>query len=230
MKTAIALTGVAAGTVAYERWMKPWHQCWGATAEERSAPLPGDDLVAEPATQATRGITIHANPEDVWPWLVQLGADRGGFYSYDWLEDVFGLEIHSADVVVDEWQELGVGDLVRADRAGTGGWCVMDIRPKEALVLQVADPTTGRPLHRDEQLRWEFVWSFVLRPDGPGRTRLLVRERTGFGSRVTQALMEPVGLISFVMTRKMLFGIRDRAESSRGRARRAGDASQEVVR
>lgn len=96
--------------------MKPWHEHWGATEAERSLPLPGDDLVPDPATQATRGIMIEADPADVWPW--QVGADRGAFYSYDWLENAIGLAIHSAEVVVDEWQGLAVGDLVRADRSG----------------------------------------------------------------------------------------------------------------
>lgn len=213
MKVGLALAGLMAGTVAYERLAKPRHERWGATDEELALQLAGDDLVAEPATQATRAITIGAPPEEVWPWIVQLGADRGGFYSYDWLENAFGLGIHSADTIVDAWQDLAVGDLVRADRKGTGGWYVVELLPGEVLALQVADLDVGRPLRRDEHLKWEFQWTFALRPTGSGETRLLVRERTGYGSRLTQAVMEPVGLVSFVMTRRMMLGIKARAEA-----------------
>jgi hypothetical protein len=149
----------------------------------------------------------------VWPWIVQLGADRGGFYTYDRLENLFGLGIHSACDVVDEWQDLGVGHVVYADRARTGGWYVVELRPQEALVLQVGDLATGRPLRRDEKLRWEFQWTFALRDVSGGGTRLLVRERVAFDSAVTKALMAPVGVVSFVMTRGMLRGIKSRVEA-----------------
>ena len=214
MKRAL-LAGVAAvgmAAVGYERLVKPWQERWGATEAERVMSLPGDDLVAEPASQVTRAITIAAEPEEVWPWLVQVGADRAGFYSYDWLENLLGLGIHSASRVVDEWQDLGLGDVVRADRAGTAGWYVMDLRPAEALVLQTANLVAGRPLRRDEQLKWEFLWTFALRPVPTGGTRLLVRERTGFDSALTEALLAAVGLVSFVMSRRMMLGIKARAE------------------
>ncbi len=203
-------TSIAA-VVAYRVWGRAWVQGWGATDDERRRSLPGDDLVPDPADQATRAITIDAPPEQVWPWIVQLGADRGGFYSYDWLENLFGLGIHSADRIVPEWQGLPVGDVVAANRKRSGGWLVAEVRPDEALVLQVADLKTNRPLRRDQH-RWEFEWSFVLVPEPGGRTRLLVRERTGFGSRVVQTAMAPIGLVSFVMSRRMLQGIKARAE------------------
>ena len=163
----------------------------------------------------TRAVTIDASREEVWPWIVQMGADRGGFYTYDLLENLFGLGIHSADEIVDRWQDLQVGDVVHADRAGTGGWYVVDLRPNEALVLQVGDLAAGRPLRRDEKLRWEFLWTFAVR-DAPGGTRLLVRERVAFERAITRMLMAPVGLVSFVMTRGMLLGIRSRAEGGGG--------------
>ncbi len=208
----VAATVVAASVVGYERWVKPWHQRWGATEAERSVTLPGDELVAEPATQLTRALTIDASPDRVWPWIVQLGADRGGFYSYDWLENLFGLKIHSADQIVQTWQRLRVGDVVYASRDRTGGWIVVDLRPHEALVLKVADLAAGRPLRRDEQLKWEFQWTFALRPTASGGTRLLVRERTAFGSAVARTVMAPVGVVSFVMTRRMMLGIKTRVE------------------
>ncbi len=204
----------AASTVAYEGWLKRWQQRWGATDEEVALPLPGDNLVEEPATQQTRAITIQAAPEEVWPWIVQMGADRGGFYTYDSLENLVRLGIHSAGEIVAQWQDLAVGDLVYGDRARTGGWYVVELRPKETLVLKVANLAAGRPLRRDEQLKWEFLWTFALRAGAGGGTRLLVRERVAFDSRLTKALMAPVGIVSFVMTRGMMLGIRSRVEGA----------------
>ncbi len=215
-QTWLAAGAAAVGAAAaYRRCLKPWQERWGATDKEIAQPLPGDGFVEEPATQVTRAVTIDAPRAEVWPWIVQLGADRGGFYTYDWLENLFHLDIHSADHVVDAWQGLAVGDVVYADRARTGGWYVVDLRPQDALVLKVGDLTTGRPMRRDEKLRWEFLWTFALRDAPAGGTRLLVRERTAFGSAVTRALMAPVGLVSFVMTRGMLLGLKARVESHR---------------
>jgi hypothetical protein len=208
--------------------MTPWHEQWGATDDEARTDLPGDDLVAEPAQQCTRAITIDAAPEEVWRWVVQIGADRAGFYSYEWLENLFGLGIHNSDVVVHDWQRRAVGDLVLADAEGSGGWYVMEVLPGEALVLQVGDVRAGRPVHRDEQMHWEFVWSFVVRAAPGGRSRLLVRERTGFGSRLTAAAMSPLGIVSFVMTQKTLRGIKARAERDRLRSASQRSGSSEM--
>ncbi len=209
-----ATAASAAAAFGYRRVLRPWHERWGATDEEVHAALPGDDLLADPATQSTRAITVRAPAGQVWPWVVQLGADRGGFYSYDWLENLFRLGIHSAGQVVPDWQQRAVGDLVYADAAGTGGWYVKQVVPSEVLVLQVANVPAGRPARRDEQLRWEFLWTFATKDQGDGTTRLLVRERVGFGSTATRLLMSPIGLVSFVMTQKMMRGIRARAEAS----------------
>lgn len=213
VRSAVVAAAAAAAVVAYQRWGKPWQQGWGATDEEAALPLPGDELVAEPASQLTRAITIGAPREEVWHWIVQLGADRAGFYTYDLLENLVGLDIHSADEVVEAWQGLEVGDVVYGDRARTGGWYVVELHPNEAMVLQAGDLAAGRPLRRDEKLRWEFQWTFALRDAPGGETRLLVRERVAFGSTLTRAAMAPVGLVSFVMTRGMLLGIKERAEA-----------------
>lgn len=194
-----------------------WQMRWGATDGEVHGALPGDALVAEPATQVTRAISIDAPPESVWPWIAQLGADRGGFYSYACLENLFGLGIHNADVIVPEWQHRSVGDLVAADAAATGGWYVMQVVPGEALVLLVGDVRTGRPLQRDTGMKWEFLWTFVVRAAPGGGSRLIVRERVAFGSRVTALVMAPIGFVSFVMTRAMLTGVKSRAEARSAR-------------
>lgn len=205
------LAGVAIA-VAYRRIVRPWHERWGATDEDLVASLAGDELIAEPASQVTRAITIAAPPEVVWQWVIQLGADRGGFYSYDWLENLFRLGIHSADQILPEWQHRATGDLVSADAKGRGGWYVMDAQPAHALVLALANVKAGRPARRDEPPFWEFTWSFALRGRGDGTTRLLVRERVAFGRALTRLVASPIGLISFVMSRKMMRGIKARAE------------------
>src|SRR5262245_61191325 len=102
----LAVSLLAAGTAglaaAYVFLVRPWHLRWGATAEEVTETLPGDDLVADPKTQATHAVTIDAPPEAVWPWLVQIGQDRAGFYSYTWLEDLFGCRMRNTYRVVPE--------------------------------------------------------------------------------------------------------------------------------
>ncbi len=131
---------------------------------------------------------------------------------YDWLENLFGLEIHSADAIVPEWQRLDVGDMVYADNERKSGWIVVKVVPDETLVMKQADMKAGRAMNRNEGLGFEFQWTFALRPLPAGGTRLLVRERVAYGRRLTPWLMAPVGLVSFVMTRKMLLGIKQRAE------------------
>ena len=209
---AAAFVAVIAA-VSYRRWLRPWQGRWGATDEEVAMALPGDGSLTEPAAQLTRAITIDAPRAEVWPWIVQLGADRGGFYTYDWVENLLGFEIRSADQIVERWQELEVGDVVHMDRARTSGWYVVDLRPREALVLQLADLAAGRPLRRDEKLHWEFLWTFVLLDAPGGSTRLLVREHVAFGGTLAELLFSSVGLGSFVMTRGMLLGIKSRVES-----------------
>jgi hypothetical protein len=212
---------------AYHFVVRPRTDSWGATEEELEMRLPGDELIEDATGQTTRAITIHAHPDEIWSWLIQIGADRGGFYSYDWLENHFGfffgghasLGIHSANAIIPEWQERTVGDLVCANATGTGGWYVMHADPGRALVLQMADVEHGRAAKRDEgPAFWEFTWAFVLHEQNDGTTRLIVRERIALGKPIVKILFISVGLISFVMTQKMMRGIKTRAERS-GRAR-----------
>jgi hypothetical protein len=210
-RSLVAVTAMV-GTGLAGRALGPWQRNWGATSEEAAAVLPGDELTAAPVAQCTRAITIGAPPEAVWPWLVQIGADRGGFYSYDWVENLFGLDIHNAESIVPEWQQLGVGDMVWANGARSGGWVVERMVPNELLVLKVADAATARAVSRSEGIGFEFQWTFALVPTSYGGTRLFIRERVAHGRRLTRWLMAPVGLVSFVMTRRMLGGIQQRAE------------------
>jgi len=181
----------------------------GATQVERSVDLPGDGVLPFAHLTATRGITIAAEPAQVWPWLVQIGWGRGGFYSYDALENLVGLDIHSADEIVPAWQDLAVGDRVHL--APQVGLEVVVAEPRRALVLAGAAPqgTDAAPAPYD------FTWSFTLRP-GPdaGTTRRVVRERYLCRTPAARPLVEAVAAVSTLMSTRMLRGVRDRVESA----------------
>lgn len=202
---AIPLAWVA----AHRRWRN-----WGATPDEITRPLPGDELVGEPRSSTTRAVTIDAPAEEVWPWIVQIGQGRGGMYSYDLLENLIGLDIHSLWHIDPALQDLRVGDRIRLTPPG---WArlpdgfslpVARIDPGRSLVLR-EDPNEGP---------WDAVWSFHVVPDGPDRCRLLSRGTArdgGVFARLLDELMDPVTLL---MTRKMLLGIKARAEQHHARA------------
>jgi hypothetical protein len=198
---ATALAGAGAACVLLAR---PWHLRWGATEQESRAPLPGDDLLANPDLAATRAITVGASTAEVWPWIAQLGQGRGGFYSYDFLENLVGCNIHSADGIVPEWQALKVGDQVKLHPDVPLEVAVFE--PGRALVLRGGVPMGDTPPPYD------FTWAFVLQELPDGATRLLCRERYAYTKWWTPLLVEPVEAISFVMSQKMLRGIRERAE------------------
>jgi hypothetical protein len=184
--------------------MRRRYLTWGATDQEVSALLPGDDLLARADISATRAITIRASASDVWGWIAQLGQGRGGFYSYDFLENLVGCDIHSSDTIVREWQSIAVGDELRlAPQVGLG---VAAVEPGRSLVLRGGIPLgkTAAP--------YDFTWAFALRDERDGTTRLLVRERYVYTRRWARLIVEPTEVLSFVMSQKMLRGIRDRAE------------------
>jgi hypothetical protein len=166
--------------------------------------LPGDDLVEEPGLSATRAITIRASAVEVWPWIAQMGQGRGGLYSYDFLENLVGCDIHSADRIVPEWQHVRAGDEFRLHPEVRLEVAAVD--PRRSLVIR------GGVLMGDAPPPYDFTWAFVLHDAPAGGTRLLVRERYRYRRRWAPLLVEPVETVSFVMTRRMLRGIRDRAE------------------
>ena len=210
---------LAAGAAALGLQAVHARRHWGATGDEVAATLPGDELVPAPAENTTLAVTIAAPPEQVWPWLMQMGQDRGGMYSYDWLENLLGLHIHSAEEIHGEWQHLSAGDRVVVVPEGYGpmpagyAFTVARVDPPRALVLRQAPP----------EHPWNGVWSFHVVPAGDGRCRLLARSRTEvapqLGLRIATRAGEPVTL---VMTRRMLHGIRQRAE------RRAAAGAEQV--
>lgn len=197
-----AVVGCAAA--AYILLVRPWQLRWGTTGEESHATLTGDDLLPNPDLMATRAITVHAPADQVWLWVAQLGQGRGGLYSYDLLENLVGCDIHSADRIVPEWQDIEVGDQVKL--APDNGLEVADVERGRALVLRGGVPMG--PVSAP----YDFTWAFVLREQPDGTTRLLVRERYVYVRRWAPLLVEPIEVASLVMTQRMLRGIRDRAE------------------
>lgn len=188
----------AAYIIAVLAW-RPWHMRWGATNEEVVKPLPGDDL-APHGTTSVHAITIRAPREEVWKWLVQIGQDRAGFYSFTWIENLFRLDTHDVDRIVPEWQELEAGDFVRlASKKRFGDQTLLRvaaIEPNHYLVLE----------------RWG---AFVLEPIDAKTTRLIIRAHEGnpMGGRLLTLLFsEPA---NFVMELGMLHGIKRRAELPR---------------
>lgn len=205
----VGLTAAAA-LAAYFAVVRPWHLRWGATAGEINGSLPGDEVKPDAGVQVTHAITINAPAAEIWRWLVQIGQGRGGFYSYDWLENFFDLRIHNVDEIKPELQSLRVGDFVRSAHKGwlggrfdeKAGWTVVRLEPARALVL------------RDEIEHGS--WAFVLNPINERRTRLVVRVRgdaaASWGRKLLHlSVLEPA---HFVMERKMLLTLKERAEGS----------------
>jgi hypothetical protein len=178
---------------------------WGATESEIRSNLPGDERVANPSYVSTRAVTIGATPGDIWPWLAQLGFRRGGLYSYDWLDRLFGyLDAPSAEEILPEYGSIRVGDTIPLGRGPD--WPVVEVVPERTLVV--------------EPLEAAVTWAFVLVPIDERSTRLVTRVRyrsepTLTGRLVTAAM----GPAAFVMTRKMLLGIKRRAEALARRRR-----------
>jgi hypothetical protein len=199
----IAFVGGAA-LAAYALVARPRQLRWGASGEECSAQLAGDDVIANPNLTATRAITVRAPADHVWPWVAQLGQGRGGFYSYDFLENLVGCHIQSADRILPEFQSIGAGDEVRLHPEVA--LAVVACEPGRSLVLRGAVPMgkTAPP--------YDFTWAFALAEQADGTTRLIVRERYAYARWWAPLLIEPVEAISFVMSQKMLRGIRDAAE------------------
>jgi hypothetical protein len=194
-----AVAGAAAAHIAaYESW-RGWSLNWGAMRSEADAVLPGDDLLARPDVVTTRVIGIEAPASLVWPWLAQMGPGRAGAYTYDWIENLFGLNMHSASTILPEFQHVAVGDAWRLGSRGPVLRVAL-VEPQHALVV------------RSDDGNW--VWALVLEP-GCDLTRLISRNRIAMpgATRLRQAftryVMEPGSL---VMERKMLLGIRARAE------------------
>lgn len=179
--------------------------------------LPGDELIPEPTWSSTRAISVAAPAADVWPWIAQIGQERGGFSSFERLENLFGCRITNSDVIVDAWQHPAVGDTVHLHPKGPPLHVAL-VEPGRHLVLH-GNPRSEHGEPAADPGAADTTWALVLRDDGPGRCRLIERNRTVHGDSIGQrlsfgtALVEPIG---FVMSREMLRSIASHAESSVG--------------
>ncbi len=196
---------VAGVTLATVYWfpVRRWFGRWGTMPDELARVMPGDALIPDPTKTDTQAVTVNAPPQDIWPWLVQIGYQRGGLYSYDWLDRLFGfLDRPSATRILPEFQHLAVGEKVL-------------LGPREELTVSALDSPRALVLS-SEAHGMEWVWQFGLYPLDTQRTRLVSRgtERvpnTPF-AWVGMRMMEPA---AFIMTRRMLLGVKERAEMLR---------------
>ncbi|MCU0513236.1 MAG: hypothetical protein MUE40_11785 [Anaerolineae bacterium] len=198
-------------------FLRLWRLRWGATNHEIIRMLPGDDLVRMPRWQYTHAITVHAPVSIVWQWLIQMGQGRGGLYSYEALENLAGSAIHNVDHIVPELQKLAVGDEIKL-HPRLPGMTVAELEPLKYLLLH-GDTRLDDVLPGEQPIAppGEFVnntWLFFLETVDDQTTRFITRTRSDYsqGMRLAMGplLLEP---LSFTMERKMLLGIKERAEA-----------------
>lgn len=213
---AVVAAASAAAIVAYRNVIRPWRRQWGALPSEVAQPLPGDDLVADPVVNVTHAVAIAAPADRVWPWLVQLGQGRGGFYSYEFIENAMGADIHNVRRIVPELQDLKVGDTIPLSQDGFG------------IPVAILEPGRTLVLHGDSRLGGEggpkmkpgdFInvsWGFYLFPEGENTCRLVERWRAGWNRSRANDLVwgffTEAG--AFIMQRKMLLSIKELAEQA----------------
>jgi hypothetical protein len=191
----VTLGSIGAAALLYQLRVRRRILNWGATAAEAKARLPGDDLLEHADGVATRAITIDAPRSAVWPWIAQMGpAPRGGAYTYDWIENLLGLNMHSADRILPDYQHPQVGD---GFGYGTNKMSFSLVEPEHALATQSADGN--------------WVWTFVL-DEQDTSTRLISRNRFRLPTLKDKIGMIPMEPASLLMERKMLRGIKRRAE------------------
>jgi hypothetical protein len=219
MKKTIVGLGAAVGAYAL---LRPRMNRWGTRPDEWERSYPGDEVVSPANYEAMMAVDVDAPPEAIWPWLTQLGRGRGGLYSYDWLDRLFGfLDAPSAETLLPGVQPLQPGDLVPIGKDPKRYYQVRAVEPNRALVMFLEDARAG----------WKWSWSFILVPEG-GRTRLLSRSRSYVPRRLgTIAMWAAIELPAFIMTRKMLLNLRDRAEGlARGHAAGRGGLLTKAAR
>jgi len=191
----VTLGSIGAAALLYQLWVRRRILNWGAMAAEEEAQLPGDELLEHADGVATRAITIDAPASAVWPWIAQMGpSPRGGAYTYDWIENLLGLDMHSTDHVLPEYQQPQVGDTL-----GYG---------KNRMRFERVEPERVLATRSDDG---NWVWSFVL-DEHEGKTRLISRNRFRLPTLAAKIGMLPMEPASLVMERKMLRGVKRRAQ------------------
>jgi hypothetical protein len=201
--TFVVALMLAAVVETYRRWLGAWQRRWGTQSDEAERTLPGDEIVQQPNYLTTRAITVDAPPEDIYPWLLQMGYHRGGLYSYDILDRLFGFtDAPSATTILPEFQDLKVGDAIPLGRGEP--FPVRELIPNRAFILGGEQPDTG--------LAWS--WQTVLEPIDDSHTRLITRNRGRFSETpLVRALMLAVDVAAFVMVRRWLMVLKARAEA-----------------
>lgn len=215
----IAGTAAVAATfgVLYHKILRPWHRHWGVTEDELAQEWPGDNIVPNACGDQTHAITIHAPAADVWPWIIQIGQDRAGFYSYTQLENLVGCRMKNADRIVPEWQHRQVGDMVwmtpQERYGGVGRMEVAILEPNRAMILI---PPRDVPPWLSLNGGVKATWGFILDPIDEHSTRLILRARSERLPRLRNrvigyAFWEPA---HFVMEQRMMRTIKQRAEAA----------------
>ncbi len=193
------LLGVLLLTILLAILLTPWMDRWGTEVNERTQTLSGDDLLENPARVANRAVTINAPVEKIYPWILQMGADKSGMYSYTWLERTFGCKMAKDETLHPEWHDLAEGDEMKM--------CAGDFAPPPYLVARVL-PNEGVIFGHKEGEKWVETWQFVLLPQADGSTRLTTRTSTN----MTRGFWEVIRPMSFIMERKMLLTIKEISE------------------
>jgi len=213
----LTLVFIVALAVLYWFPARSWMAGWGSTSSDLNRVMAGDSLIVDHTYSGTLAVAINARPEHIWPWLVQMGYRRGGLYSYDWLDRIFGyLDRPSATRILPEFQHLAAGDEIPLGRGPA--WPVAVVEPRRALVLDMRNMGGI-----------DWVWQFGLYPIDDDRTLLVSRSRVRartVGARLLTAAIEPAG---FVMTRRMLLGIKQRAEALLGLSRQTDSKPAETL-
>jgi hypothetical protein len=202
-RVRLLMAGGAISSAVYGFMVRPWLLDWGATDDERHHPLPGDDVLPTVDYQTTRAVTIQASAPSIWPWLVQMGQDRAGFYTHNWVERLLRSGIPDVSEIHPEWQHIAAGDLVRTNRDLGGkalGWPVESVDPGRSLVVRSRSLPVG-------------TYAFVLHPIDADTTRLIVRDRAQWKRRewpFTALVYEP---LHAYMETGLIRGVKRRAEA-----------------
>ncbi|MCA9881820.1 MAG: hypothetical protein KC708_02570 [Anaerolineae bacterium] len=206
-------TFIIVATIIYIFYARRLFYTWGATDAEVKSKLPGDEIIAKAQGQSTRAITIHAPAASIWQWLIQIGQGRGGFFSYDWLENLFGLDIHTLDHIVPDLQHLDVGDQIKFGKNGPI-YKVALVEPDEALVLRVPDQKTLEYADPKSANYYDATWGFFLHPVDKQTTRLIIRGRGAaktWGGKFANIIASHV---SCIMEDRMMRRVKKLAEKS----------------